>query len=230
MEAGDKEFQSNILRVQVRREYLGQTVIFCLENLLMLVPLIHTCSTVIYVYSTIPVLPEEESCLITCCFLLASPLLVILLAAVQHFLFRKYNTSGHPWKKLLSSRRVFHLGVRLTDSSGWKISEVERRLSEVWQDPDDPEAKGKVEAIEVERLADWGQPEEGQAGLWKATVTVSPELDFPQFETMARAQEGLGLIVEKLIRQELRSGEEPIRDGRDSVDSRSCLCSCNPQV
>ena len=196
----------------------------------MLVPLIHTCSTVIYVYSTIPVLPEEESCLITCCFLLASPLLVILLAAVQHFLFRKYNTSGHPWKKLLSSRRVFHLGVRLTDSSGWKISEVERRLSEVWQDPDDPEAKGKVEAIEVERLADWGQPEEGQAGLWKATVTVSPELDFPQFETMARAQEELGLKVEKLLRQELRSGEEPIRDGRDSVDSRSCLCSCNPQV
>ena len=195
----------------------------------MLVPLIHTCSTVIYVYSTIPVLPEEESCLITCCFLLASPLLVILLAAVQHFLFRKYNTSGHPWKKLLSSRRVFHLGVRLTDSSGWKISEVERRLSEVWQDPDDPEAKG-VESIEVERLAEWGQPEEGQAGLWKAIVTVSPELDFPQFETMARAQEGLGLIVEKLIRQELRSGEEAIRDGRDSMDSRSCLCSFNPQV
>ena len=172
----------------------------------MLVPLIHTCSTVIYVYSTIPVLPEEESCLITCCFLLASPLLVILLAAVQHFLFRKYNTSGHPWKKLLSSRRVFHLGVRLTNSSGWEISEVERRLSEVWQDPDDPEAKGKVEAIEVERLADWGQPEEGQAGLWKAIVTVSPELDFPQFETMARAQEGLCLIVEKMNRQELRSG------------------------
>lgn len=43
---------------QVRREYLAQTCLFCLENLLMLGPLLNTCLTVIHVYSTIPILPE----------------------------------------------------------------------------------------------------------------------------------------------------------------------------
>jgi len=214
----------------VRREYLGQTCIFCFENLLMLVPLIHTCATVIYVYSTIPILPEEQSCLITCCILLASPIVVILLAALQHFLFRKYNTSGHTWKMLLSSRRMFHIGVRLAGSSEWKIEEVEQRLSEVWQDSEDPkDARAKVTAIRVERLVEWGQPEEDRQGLWKAVVTVCPELDFPTFETMARANEGEGIKVEKLVREELQSGSEE-EEEEETADSRNCMCSCNPQV
>ena len=196
----------------------------------MLVPLIHTCSTVIYVYSTIPILPEEQWCLVTCCILLTSPIVVILLAALQHFLFRKYNTSGHTWKMLLSSRRVFHVGVRLDGSSGWKIGDVEQRLSEVWQDSTNPkDARAKVTAIQVERLVDWGQPEEDMEGLWKAVVTVCPELDFPAFETMARANEGEGVKVEKLVREELRSGSEE-EEEEQTADSRNCMCSCNPQV
>ena len=196
----------------------------------MLVPLIHTCATVIYVYSTIPILPEEQSCLITCCILLASPIVVILLAALQHFLFRKYNTSGHTWKMLLSSRRMFHIGVRLAGSSEWKIEEVEQRLSEVWQDSEDPkDARAKVTAIRVERLVEWGQPEEDRQGLWKAVVTVCPELDFPTFETMARANEGEGIKVEKLVREELQSGSEE-EEEEETADSRNCMCSCNPQV
>lgn len=217
---------------QVRREYLGQTIIFCFENLLMLAPLIHTCFTVIYVYSTIPILPEEQRCMVTCCILLASPLLVILLAALQLFLFRKYNTSGHTWKLLLSSRRVFHVGVHLAGSSGWKIGEVEQRLSEVWQDPEDPkDAKAKVRTIRVERLVDWGQKVgmKDTQDLWKVVATVYPEIDFNHFAAMAKANEGDGVKVEMLVREELRSGfaEE---EERKTADSKNCMCSCNPQV
>jgi len=196
----------------------------------MLGPLIHACATVIYLYSNIPILPEEQWCFVTCCILLASPLLIILLAALQHFLFRKFNTSGHTWAKLLSSRRVFHVVVRLPGSSGWKIGEVEQRLSEVWQDPEDPkDAQVKVRSIRVERLADWGQTEEDKQDLWKVIATVCPEIDFPVFESMAKANEGDGVKVEKLVREELRSGAGE-EDEKKTPDSRSCMCSCNPQV
>ena len=198
----------------------------------MLAPLIHTCFTVIYVYSTIPILPEEQRCMVTCCILLASPLLVILLAALQLFLFRKYNTSGRTWKLLLSSRRVFHVGVHLAGSSGWKIGEVEQRLSEVWQDPEDPkDAKAKVRTIRVERLVDWGQKVgmKDTQDLWKVVATVYPEIDFNHFAAMAKANEGDGVKVEMLVREELRSGfaEE---EERKTADSKNCMCSCNPQV
>ena len=217
--------------MQVRREYLGQTCIFCFENLLMLGPLIHTCTTVIYLYSIIPILPEERWCFVTCCILLTSPLLIILLAALQHYLFRKFNTSGHTWAKLLSSRRVFHVGVRLPGSSGWKIGEVEQRLREVWQDPEDPkDNQAQVKSIRVERLVDWGQAEEDTQDRWKVIATVCPEIDFPVFESMAKANEGDGVKVEKLVREELRSGAGEEEEEEKTPDSRNCMCSCNPQV
>ena len=197
----------------------------------MLVPLIHTCFTVIYVYSTIPMLPEEQGCLITCYIFLSSPVLVILLATLQHFLFKVYNTSGHAWRKLLSSRRVFHLVVRLNGSAEWKIEKVEQRLKEVWQDTTDPtDVRAKVKDIQVERLVDWGQSQEDKQDLWKAVVSVCPEIDFPaRFEKMLRERENEGVKLEMLVREELRSGSQEEEEEK-TVDSKSCMCSCHPQV
>ena len=211
--------------LQVRREYLAQTCLFCLENLLMLWPLLNTCLTVIHVYSTIPILPEEEGCLVTCYILLSSPVLVIGLAVLQHFLFMKYNTSGHTWKKLLNSRRVFHVAVCMVGSSLWKTEEANKQLRLVWKDLKDPkDGRRKVKAIRVERLADWGQSEDDEKNLWKAVITVSPELDFHTFESMARSSK---YFVKELVREELRSGPE---EKEEEINTSCCLCSCIPKV
>jgi hypothetical protein len=75
---------------------------------------------------------------------------------------------------------------------------------------------------------DWGQAEEDTQDLWKVIATVCPEIDFPVFESMAKANEGDGVMVEKLIREELRSGAE--EEEEKTPDSRNCMCSYNPQV
>ena len=197
----------------------------------MLVPLVHTCATVIYVYSNIiPNLPEEEGSLITCYLLLASPVLVVLLTVLQHFIFTTYNTSGHTWKKLLCSRRVFHVAVCLVGSSWWKTQEVEERLREVWQDLREPrDGEAKVRKISVERLASWGQSAEEEKDLWKGVVTVSPDLDFSAFEAMTRSSE---YYVKQLVREELRSGveEEEEEEEEEEADTTCCMCSCIPKV
>ena len=224
METGGKG-EAIDMWLQVRREYLAQTCLFCLENLLMLGPLLNTCLTVIHVYSTIPILPEEEGCLITCYILLMSPVLVICLAVFQHFLFMKYNTSGHTWKKLLNSRRVFHVAVCMVGSSLWNTEEANKQLRMVWQDLRDPtDGRRKVKTVRVERLADWGQSADDEKNLWKAVIAVSPELDFSTFESMARSSK---YFVKKLVREELRSGPE---EEEEEIDIRCCLCSCIPKV
>ena len=123
------------------------------------------------------------------------------------------------------------MGVRLPGSSGWKIGEVEQRLREVWQDPEDPkDNQAQVKSIRVERLVDWGQAEEDTQDRWKVIATVCPEIDFPVFESMAKANEGDGVKVEKLVREELRSGAGEEEEEEKTPDSRNCMCSCNPQV
>lgn len=101
---------------------------------------------------------------------------------------------------------------------------MEERLREVWQDlKDSRDGEAKVRKISVERLADWGQSAEEEKDLWKAVVTVSPDLDFSAFEAMTRSTE---CYVKQLVREELRSGVEE----EEEADTTCCMCSCIPKV
>ena len=121
--------------------------------------------------------------------------------------------------------------VRLNGSAEWKIEKVEQRLKEVWQDTTDPtDVRAKVKDIQVERLVDWGQSQEDKQDLWKAVVSVCPEIDFPAgFEKMVNEREKEGVKLEMLVREELRSGSQEEEEEK-TVDSKSCMCSCHPQV
>ena len=90
---------------KVRREYRDLTLLFCIENMLLCIPMIHTCARIIHRYNIILPLDEEEHILIVAKVLLAMPGLFILLAFLQFKLFVLYNLNGHPWARLLNKKR-----------------------------------------------------------------------------------------------------------------------------
>ena len=89
----------------VRREYRNLTILFCMENILFCVPMLHTCVRIIQRYNIINPLDHEEHILTVAKVLLAMPGLFLLLAFLQFQLFLLYNLKGHPWARLLENKK-----------------------------------------------------------------------------------------------------------------------------
>ena len=85
----------------VRKEYKNLTFLFCMENILFCVPMLHTCVRIIQRYNIISPLDHEKNILIVCKILLTMPGLFLLMALLQFKLFILYNLHGHPWARLL---------------------------------------------------------------------------------------------------------------------------------
>ena len=92
---------------RVRTEYLAEMLLFLMENLLLLIPLLHTCAQILCRARTLPTsLPEEEDLARMCKGLLTMPLFILILALLQCKLFDLYNRKGHPWSRLLNDRQI----------------------------------------------------------------------------------------------------------------------------
>ena len=90
---------------KVRQEYRFLTTLFCLENILLCIPLVHTCARIIYRYHILVPTQEEEHVLLAAKVLVSAPVLFIVLALLQFKLFVLYNLNGHPWSRLLNKKK-----------------------------------------------------------------------------------------------------------------------------
>ena len=189
---------------------MAQTWIFLLENLLLLLPLLHTCLSILHLSTTLPLLPEEQPCLTTCYILLASPLLIALLSVAQYHIFVAYNTRGHPWSLLLTSRRQLRLRLVVAARVEWSTSEVEDSLVKLWEE--------LVLRVRVSR------PHDGQELL--AEVATSPEFGYSDLERALTGGQVGWLESIELLREELISGGPKL----GGQPARRCCCSWAPQV
>ena len=222
----------------MKREYKALLVLFLAENLLLIVPLLHTCTTIIHLYSILPVLPEEQPCLTMSYIFLSSPLLLVILAGLQYVFFIKFNMSGHPWSLLLTSRRLLRLVLRVKKSSALSPADLEDRLKEVWPlqlvrgvqarkapvREEEEEDWHFVGLDDGEQLEDWleVQAEEWE-GLgpddWLVEVSCAPEVTYSRLEELGRAG---GVELLRLVREELLSGSrEPKMEG---WQRGGCVC------
>ena len=218
-------------------EYKALLALFLAENLLLVAPLLHTCTTIIHLYSILPILPEEQPCLTMSYIFLSSPLLLVILAGLQYVFFVQFNVSGHPWSMLLTSRRLLRLVLRVKKSLDLTPGALEDRLREVWP----PQLVRGVQARKVpvkeeeeewhfvglddgEELEDWVEVEaEEWEGLgpddWLVEVSCAPEVTYGRLEEEGRAG---GVQLLRLVREELLSGSrEPKMEG---WQTGGCAC------
>merc|ERR1712080_477689 len=59
--------------LQVKTQYFWLTIVFLVENLLLLFPALHTSLTILHLHSILPSLPEEDPTLTLSYLLLPSP-------------------------------------------------------------------------------------------------------------------------------------------------------------
>merc|ERR1712083_407322 len=98
-----QEYQ-NLWR-KARKEYLHMSILFLLENLILLVPLLYTCTRVLQHHAGLQYPLQEEQVVARYCYwFLSSPLIVLTLSCVHFCLFVVYNKYGHPWSILLSEK------------------------------------------------------------------------------------------------------------------------------
>lgn len=164
-----------------------QSWLFLFENVLCLVPLLHTCITTISLYTSQSqhMLSEELPCLITSWVLLFSPLFMYLLHKLQYYYFVKYNQTGHPWCMMLSSRREIQVKLKIPKDTSWSPEQVVAKLM-----------KGREQVIREVKISKVKEELE-----W--LVTTPPEVDFDKLKaSLAECQ----IQPEELLRQELVSG------------------------
>jgi len=198
--------------LQVKTQYFWLTIVFLVENLLLLFPALHTSLTILHLHSILPSLPEEDPTLTLSYLLLCSPLLLLSLSFLQFYLFTQYNLRAHTWSLLLITSHQVQVVVRIQDSDRWSLEEVENKLSRLWV------SRGLYVSVEAGRRGE---------GVWVVGVTHT-QVTLHQLKEAVGTQEG---IVIEMGREELVSGGEVGRKGRCGWEcnpqtvSESCLCS-----